>query len=181
MNYPDYPPPGVFIPSQLIFHPELPPAMLVTWIQLRSLAREGLATSPLSMSQLAAQLGIHPARLYKHMAHLQEIAALSWQAGAGEKIIISFPAQPVPVEEQAPIAAHQPISTSPKPMLKVNAAPANYFPARILGYISYEDDEMDPLQVELDMEDSAGIERGRPINISKLAACRPAEPAFAAK
>ncbi len=141
------PPRGVFVPSQLIFHPELPSAVLVSWIKLRSLAWRGFATPPLSLPELASQLGIHPARLARHLAQLQQISALELRQALQDKLILSFP-------EEASLPAKNPIQAmiSAPPMA---ASPekhdmpefSSYFPSRILGYISYDDDDEEPLLV----------------------------------
>ena len=90
MIRPTPPPRGIFVPTHIIFHPELPAAVLLTWIKLRSLAWDRWETPPISLPQLAAYVGIHPARLNRHLAHLQEISALLYRNADREKVVISF-------------------------------------------------------------------------------------------
>jgi hypothetical protein len=174
-------PGGVFVPTPLIFHPELTPAMLVTWIQLRSLAGEDSFMAPVSLSQLAARLGIHPSRLNKHMARLREISALSWSAVGPEKIIISFPKKiGVRQEDLVTIPGRLSTSISNPPQLAKEPQPS-YFPARILGYLSYDDDEHDPLQLEGEIDDRQRTHAHQPLDLPRLVICQPGETVFASK
>jgi len=43
----------------MIYHPQLPPAVILTWIQLRGLAWGGTVTPPLRMQELAALTAKH--------------------------------------------------------------------------------------------------------------------------
>lgn len=136
MPRPLLPPRGIFIPTHMIFNTQIPPAVLVTWIQLRCLAWRGWVTSPLSISELASLLGIHPARLHRHLFQLHEISALSWRSAGNEKIIVVFPEEPsVEAKNQAgnPAFLNSPDKESP--------ALASYFPRQILGYLSYQEDQ----------------------------------------
>ena len=90
MARPLLPPRGVVIPTQMIYHPQLPPAVVLTWIQLRGLAWDGTHTPPLSMQELVALTGKRQATIYGHMSQLRDIAALSWVATGQGKIIVSF-------------------------------------------------------------------------------------------
>jgi hypothetical protein len=136
-------PRGIFVPTTLIFHADLPPATLRTWIQLRCLAWTGWSTPPLSMAELASRLGIHASRLSKHLAQLKESSALTWRFAGNEKIVISFP------EEFTELPAGQADSQSHLMPVKhllerpETQSTASYFPAKILGYLSYEDDELE--------------------------------------
>ncbi len=138
-------PRGVFVPSKLIFHPQLPAAVLVSWIKLRSLAWRGFSTPPMSLPELASHLAIHPARLARHLAQLQEISALEMRQALQDKIVLSFP-------EEAGLLPKNPIqaqaSTTPvAATVEKHEMPAiaSYFPPRILGYISYDDDDDEAL------------------------------------
>ena len=59
MARPMLPPRGVHIPARMIYHPQLPPAVILTWIQLRGLAWGGTVTPPLRMQELAALTAQH--------------------------------------------------------------------------------------------------------------------------
>lgn len=130
------PPRGIFIPTHMIFNTQIPPAVLVTWIQLRCLAWRGWVTSPLSISELASLIGIHPARLHRHLLQLHDISALSWRIAGNGKLIVAFPEEPsVETKNQAgdPTFLNSQDKESP--------VPPSYFPRQILGYLSYQDDQ----------------------------------------
>jgi hypothetical protein len=174
-------PGGVFVPTSLIFHPDLPHAVLVTWIQLRCLAGDGCVSPAIALPQLAARLGLHPARLNQHLARLQEISALKCSDFGHEMIVISF--SETPGARQAPAhivhAPDRPAIVSPEP--RQVGSPASYFPARILGYLSYEDDELDPLSCDKDIAGTQKEFAHQAVNISRLVACHPSQQALAVK
>jgi hypothetical protein len=141
MTHPFLPPRGIFVPTQMIFNTQLPSAVLVTWIQLRCLAWSGWVTPPLCISELAAIIGIHPARLHRHLSQLQDISALSWRTTRDGKLILSFPEdQTIKTENQAvtPIDPSSVILNSQNPKA---LDPPSYFPAHILGYLSFQEDQ----------------------------------------
>jgi hypothetical protein len=174
------PPQGVLVPSRMIFHPELPAAVLVTWIQLRCLAWKGRVTPPMKIPELAADIGIHPARLYKHLCYLQDISALSWRLAGNEKIMISFLEEQAGRNENLENMQHQFGSSSLHPAEQERPAPTSYLPSRILGYLSY-DDEMDPLYIDEFAEARPADQDDHALDISKLVTCQPVEGAFTAK
>src|SRR4030042_5497502 len=88
---PHLPPPGIFIPTRMIFDPQIPSVTLFTWIQLRCLAWDGRVTSPLSMQELTQITGKSQATLYRHISLLRHFSVLSWLSTAQGKIILSFP------------------------------------------------------------------------------------------
>lgn len=59
MARPLLPPRGVHVPARMIYNPQLPPAVILTWIQLRGLAWGGTVMPPLCMQELA----VSPARV----------------------------------------------------------------------------------------------------------------------
>ena len=139
MPHPLLPPRGIFIPTHMIFNTQLPPAVLVTWIQLRCLAWKGCVTPPLSISEFASLIAIHPNRLHRHLSQLQDISALSWRTTKNGKLILSFPEEPtVRTKNQAsaPIFAG---STIPYSQDQESLEPPSYFPLQILGYLSYQE------------------------------------------
>src|SRR4030042_5903974 len=135
------PPRGVFVPTYIIFHPELPSAVLTTWIKLRCLAWDGWATTPLSLSELASLIGIHPARLQKHLSQLQGISTLSCRIERNGKIIVSFPESPS--IKRDPIAGPVDFPASPVPDSRNSELPVpnSYYPARVMGYLSFDEDQ----------------------------------------
>ena len=65
MARPLLPPRGVNVPTRMIYDPQLPPALILTWIQLRGLAWGGTVTPPLRMQELAALTGKCQATIYR--------------------------------------------------------------------------------------------------------------------
>ncbi len=134
------PPRGVFVPTAMLFHSQLPSAVLLTWIQLRALAWQGWSTPPLSLAEFASLLAIHPARLSRHLDQLQSLSALSVHPNGAEKLVLSFPEEPF-VEPGPPnVRSYDP--TTPVSTAREDAAPepTSYFPRQILGYITYDED-----------------------------------------
>lgn len=175
------PPQGIFVPARLIFHPELPAAVLVTWIQLRCLAREKNVTPPLSVAELASIIGIHPARLQRHLAQLQDISTLTVRDMHHGKIILSFtlpsafaPEQPVKVHNfnEPPIA-----STGRRELPN----PTSYFPRRILGYLSFDDDEEETITAGENSGDTISVGAERVRSLSKLDILRAQEHAYSSR
>jgi hypothetical protein len=142
------PPRGIFVPTTLIFHADLPPAPLRTWMQLRCLAWTGWSTPPLTMAELASRLGLHTSRLSKHLAQLSDDSALSYHLNCQGKIIITFPDQPLLPPEPEHTAPEHTGDTSSNSDHRLSEPATSYFPKRILGYISYEDDDEDFLLAE---------------------------------
>ena len=135
------PPRGIFIPTRLIFHPQLPPAVLLTWIQLRCLAWDGWSVPPLTIPELASLLDIHPPRLNRHLSLLRSISALRWRSTWQGTITISFSDEPSDKPENQP---GSPNFKNSKVLNSTNSEsldPRSYFPQRILGYLSYQEDQ----------------------------------------
>ena len=51
------PPRGILVSPRMIYYPQLPPSVILTWIQLRGLAWGGTVTPPLCMQELAEVTG----------------------------------------------------------------------------------------------------------------------------
>ncbi len=139
-----FPSRGIFIPTSMVFNQQLPAAVLVTWIQLRALAWRGWSTPAFSLAEIASILGIHPSRLEKHLDHLQGAGALSLRTSPGGKLVISFPQQPLLVQDERA----QPVQplTPPIPLAqeRAMAEPASYFPPQVLGYLTYAEETPPP-------------------------------------
>jgi hypothetical protein len=91
MPRPLIPPKGCFIPSHITFHPSLPPAVIHTYSQLRSLAWGRTATPPLRMYELARLTHKSEATLYRHMALLKHYHLLRWRLAEPARLIYTFP------------------------------------------------------------------------------------------
>jgi hypothetical protein len=152
------PPRGIFIPTRLIFHPELPAAALVTWIQLCCLAWRGWHAPPFSLPELASLTGIHPARLERHLSQLEAISALSLHPTGDGKLIISFPEHPG-IPSKSVLGMQTPdITPTPNTNTAELAGSPSYFPRRILGYISYaEEQEQDLDDCKTESPDTVSI------------------------
>lgn len=140
MPTPLLPPRGIFVPTCMIFNQQLPAAVLVTWIQLRSLAWSGWVTPPLSLPELASLTGIHPARLNRHLSQLHDISALSWSTSGNGKIILSFPEEPSTQSENHLQAQNHMESQSLTSTDQGAPDHPSYFPHQIMGYLSFERD-----------------------------------------
>ncbi len=171
-------PRGVFVPSQLIFHTQLSAAVLVSWIKLRSLASDGRSTPPMTLPELASRLGIHPARLARHLAQLQEISALLLRQAGQDKHVISFPDGPGLPQLQPPARQASDVPVTHRLLRQEEPPLAPYFPARILGYLSYDDDERDPLYIENEVDEITKVSVEGTRELSKFTVCHPAEPAL---
>jgi hypothetical protein len=149
---------GIFVPTSMIFHPQLPATVLVTWIQLRCLAWRGWHTSPLSLPELASLTGIHPDRLQRHLIQLEGISALSLHTSGDGKLIITFPEHPgIPLEGKPEEQKNSSTSVPTSSVIKLANQPS-YFPNRILGYISYpEEREEKPCEEQTEHADPVSI------------------------
>jgi hypothetical protein len=92
MSRPLLPPRGVFIPTIMIYHRELPSSVVHTWIQLRGLAWDREETPQLSMQQLSDLTGKAQSTLYGHMALLRSWGALRMRPSVKGTFIVAFPA-----------------------------------------------------------------------------------------
>ncbi len=169
------PPRGVFVPSKLIFHPQLPAAVLVSWIKLRSLAWRGFSTPPMNLAELASRLAIHPARLARHLAQLQEISALDMRQALQDKIVLSFPdeASLPPKNPNQAQASTVPIAATPEK--RAMPTYSSYFPSRILGYISYADDDEESPQLNEAEQPASSEAINQAQRIPEFTLCSPRE------
>ena len=151
MNHSLLPARGIFVPTQMIFNTQLPSAVLVSWIQLRCLAWRGWNTPPFTLSELASLIGIHPARLNRHLSQLQDLSALSCRSAGNGKLILSFPVEPAVKTEDQARTTEIPDSVIPYFHDQESPDPSSYFPDRIMGYLSYQEDQ-DGFDVTDDLE-----------------------------
>lgn len=133
------PPRGMFIPTRMIFNPQLPPAVLVTWIQLRCLAWDGWVTPPLNMHELTQITGKSQATLCKHISLLRESTTLRLRCTGQGKIIVSFHEEFTDKAEHKPGSPNFPDSKILNSINSKSLDPRSYFPPRILGYISFQE------------------------------------------
>ncbi len=140
------PPRGVFVPTAMLFHSQLPSAVLLTWIQLRALAWKGWSTPPLSLAEFASILGIHPSRLEKHLDRLQSLSALSLRINASSKLVISFPELPPAAPNDQPKSTHLSTTLTTQSTPSDVPLPTSYFPRQILGYITYDERPQSPAE-----------------------------------
>ncbi len=174
-------PSGVFVPARLIFNAELPAATLVTWMRLRSLSSANGSTPAYTLPELAARLGVHPGRLNKHMTQLYEAGAINWHSAENGQLILSFPEERIINKETPAESIHQKLKSSRLPSAAEKHNLAAYFPKRILGYLSYEDDEEDAPSGEAGLI-AVEVPSSEPVkNFAKLATCKPADYTFVAK
>jgi hypothetical protein len=132
---------SVFIPTRMFFNPHLPPTTLLTWIQLRCLAPDGAVTPALSILQLTQITSKSQATLYRHLSQLRSITALGWRFLGDGRIIISFPDNLFDKPKQSFGFPELTGITASNSYHKDLPQPAHYFPKRILGYLSYQDDQ----------------------------------------
>jgi hypothetical protein len=88
MARPLLPPRGVHVPVRMIYDPQLPSAVILTWVQLRGLAWGGMVIHPLRMQELAALTGKYQATIYGHISQLRRMSTLAWRSnGQGMTIL----------------------------------------------------------------------------------------------
>jgi hypothetical protein len=133
---------GIFIPTHLIYHPHLSPAILVAWVRLNCLAQDGRIAAALSIQQLVQFTGKSQVTILRHLSQLKSISALDWRSTEDGKIIISFHDGlsdiPEPSVGFPGITDSTAVNTNNQDLSPV----AHYFPPRILGYLSYHADQV---------------------------------------
>ncbi len=160
------PPRGIFIPTRMIFNPHLPPTVLVTWIQLRSLAWGGWVTPTLNMQELGTLTGKSQVQLYRHLSQLRHINALSWRTTESGSIIVSFEDEPAEQLKSIKKSPAVPGSRIPDTTNSEALYPPSYFPSRILGYLSFDEDEEGFQNVKVDSPDLESMGREGEMNFS---------------
>lgn len=145
MTRPNLPPRGIFVPNQIIFNSQLPAVVILTWIQLRCLAWRGWVTPPLSIPELASLLGIHPSRLISHLSHHQDNSALTIHPEKDGKITIAFHEAEIPTPQNSAKSLNLSASNLFSTVNQELPGISSYFPPRILGYLSFQDEQEDYL------------------------------------
>jgi hypothetical protein len=142
MARPLLPPRGVNVPTRMIYDPQLPPALILTWIQLRGLAWGGTVTPPLRMQELAALTGKCQATIYGHMSQLRRMSALSWRSTGQGTIIVTFADTPSGKLEVIELPPDIPDSQILESAILELTNPASLSPL----------DDSDPLQIPFDQD-----------------------------
>jgi hypothetical protein len=117
----------------------------------------------LSLPKLASLIGIHTARLQRHLAQLQDLSALVCRNAGDGKLILSFPEEPTPKSKNQAASTDLSYAAMHNTRDQETPASASYFPTRILGYLSYQDDE-EPVEITNDLEEL-------PIGLEKVENC----------
>ena len=95
MPRPLLPPRGIHVPTTIVFHRDLSPSVIHTWIQLRALAWGQEETPQLSIFQLSELTGKSRSTIFGHMALLRQWGALRWRSSETGTLIVTFPADTV--------------------------------------------------------------------------------------
>jgi hypothetical protein len=104
MAQPILPPRGFFIPTHMIFKSQMPPAVFLTWLQLRSLTWCGPDIPPFSVQAWVDLTGISRCTFLRHLKYLQDLDALHWHSSGYGRIRIKFnnPGRPIHLLVQEP-------------------------------------------------------------------------------
>jgi hypothetical protein len=90
MALPPLPPRRFSIPTHVIFGSQLPPAVFLTWLQLRSLTWCGQELPPFSLQAWVDLTGTSRTTFLRHLAFLQEKHALRWSSTGRGLLNVSF-------------------------------------------------------------------------------------------
>jgi len=135
-----YPPRGVFIPTTIIFNRILPPKVLFTWIQLCALAWDGGSVSGFTIQELALITGKSRTMIHRHLTQLSQSSTLQWSSAERGKVNLTFSGWSTPQTQPLKASCIFPASTMHHPGNQSLSQSPSYFPTRILGYLSFEDD-----------------------------------------
>jgi hypothetical protein len=97
MARPLLPPRRYSIPTHMIFKSQLPPAVFLTWLQLRSLTWCGQDIPPFSSQDWFDLTGTSRTTFFRHLNLLQAKNALRWHSPQPGVICVSFAAAPFPI------------------------------------------------------------------------------------
>ena len=95
MPRPLLPPRGIHVPTTIVFHRDLSPSVIHTWIQLRALAWGQDETPQLSIPQLSELTSKSRSTIFGHMALLRQWGALRWRSSENGTLIVAFPVDTV--------------------------------------------------------------------------------------
>jgi hypothetical protein len=104
----------------------------------------------MKITELAAHIGIHHSRLHRHMAQLQDISALSWRTTSQGMVILSFPEEPTVKADNLNDGQNYTVFTILNTKDRKIPVPSSYFPPKILGYLSFDDDEDRSFNLKVD-------------------------------
>jgi hypothetical protein len=96
MTLPPLPPRRFCIPTHLIVDPQLPPAVFLTWLQLRILTWRGQQTFTFSLQAWVDLTGTSRTTFLRHLDLLQQKHALRWHSLRGGVVHVSFAGAPFP-------------------------------------------------------------------------------------
>jgi alpha-amylase/alpha-mannosidase (GH57 family) len=123
----------------MIFNLTLPPAVILTWMQMRALAWDGWVTPAFSIQDLETITGKSHQTLSKHLSMLRKMNLLQWRSISQRKIIISFSKEQSTEPEIKPTYCRAAATTILNTSSLEHADPPSYFPSSILGYLSYQE------------------------------------------
>jgi hypothetical protein len=98
MAQPMPPPRGFFIPTRMIFKSQMPPAVFLTWLQLRSLTWRGQDIPPISVQAWVDLTGISRVTFIRHLNWLRDVNALCWHSSSPGKVCIIFKNDNQPID-----------------------------------------------------------------------------------
>jgi len=141
MAYSLLPPRGIFIPTDLLYHPNLSPVIFYTWVRLYCQALDGRVTPALSIQHLVQLTGKSQVTIFRHLSWLKSVSALNWRSAEDGGIIISFPDGLHDKPQRSVDSLNFPDFNEVNSETLYVPEPAFYFPAKILGYLSYQADD----------------------------------------
>jgi hypothetical protein len=115
MTLPPLPPRKYCIPTHMIFHSQLSPAVFHTWLQLHSLTWHGQQSFTFHLQDWVDLTGTSRITFLRHLDQLQKLHALRWHSLGGRQVHVSFAGVPYPSRApRRPSARSSPQVASPK-------------------------------------------------------------------
>jgi hypothetical protein len=115
MTLPPLPPCKYCIPTHMIFHSQLSPAVFHTWLQLHSLTWHGQQSFTFHLQDWVDLTGTSRITFLRHLDQLQKLHALRWHSLGGRQVHVSFAGVPYPSRApRRPSARSSPQVASPK-------------------------------------------------------------------
>jgi hypothetical protein len=167
-------PSSLLVPLSLIYDPDLSPAAVHTWMQLRGLAGAAGSTPPLNLAETGAALGKSQSALYQHMALLRSKGALHWHSAGKGQVVFTFPSDDPPGEGSS---CSQNTALYP-PSLHHSAFPEFGNPERASLKDSFDSDSFDSDSIEAERGSEASFsDSGKPAaRLALSPATPPAHP-----